>query len=47
LIVANLTLSPVYVRSEDNLADPVSRGFLGPVELQLDIGFQLPFLLYV
>ncbi|SJL13302.1 uncharacterized protein ARMOST_16742 [Armillaria ostoyae] len=38
----NLTLSPSYVESAVNLADPISRGELGPQEHRLDINFLLP-----
>lgn len=52
LMSRNISLLPVYVKSEDNRADPISRGNLGLNEDRLDIGFELPlelrdFLSYV
>lgn len=42
LMALNISLSPVYVTSEDNRADPISRGNLGLNDNRLDIKFELP-----
>jgi hypothetical protein len=42
LIPANLTITPIFVPSECNLADPISRGILGPSEFRLVHQFELP-----
>ena len=42
LIPSNLTLTPIYVPSDSNLADPISRGVLGPPQLRLVYLFKLP-----
>jgi hypothetical protein len=52
LIPSNLTITPIFVPSECNLADPISRGNLGPSECRLAYHFELPtelqpFLLHV
>ncbi|KZP01988.1 hypothetical protein FIBSPDRAFT_771393, partial [Athelia psychrophila] len=52
LIPQNLTILPVYVESESNLADPISRGILGSVESCLDTIIPLcedlkPYLVHV
>jgi hypothetical protein len=52
LIPFNLTISPSYVASSANRADPISRGVLGSSDMRLVCGFELPselqnFLAYV
>ncbi len=52
LMSRNISLLPIYVKSEDNRADPISHGNLGLDEDRLDIRFELPLelreiLLYV
>jgi hypothetical protein len=42
LIPANLIITPFFVPSEFNLADPISRGILGPAEFRLVYHFELP-----
>ena len=42
LIPSNLTLTPIYVPSDSNLADPISRGVLGPPQLRLVYLSKLP-----
>jgi hypothetical protein len=40
LVSHNVSVSPIYVRSEENRADPISRGILGPPNLSVYTGFQ-------
>lgn len=52
LIPSNLTITPIFVPSKSNLADPISHSNLGPSECQLTYHFELPhelqpFLLHV
>jgi len=52
LIPFNLTISPSYVASSANRADPISRGVLGSSDMRLVCSFELPselqnFLAYV
>jgi hypothetical protein len=42
LIPANLTITPIFVPSKFNLADPISHGILGPAEFWLVYHFELP-----
>lgn len=42
LIPANLTITPFFVPSKCNLADPISHGILGPSEFRLVHQFELP-----
>ncbi|KAF8238189.1 hypothetical protein L208DRAFT_1500233 [Tricholoma matsutake] len=42
LIPANLTITPIFVLSKFNLADPISCGVLGPAEFWLAYHFKLP-----
>lgn len=42
---SNLSICLNFVESEKNLADPISRGILGPRELQLSSSFSLPAML--
>ena len=44
LIPASITISPVYIPSCENLADPVSRGHLDNYLGHLDCTFEVPFL---
>lgn len=43
LIPLNLSLSPVYMPSHTNRADPISRGNLGPPSLHLSLIPELPY----
>ncbi|PPQ76790.1 hypothetical protein CVT26_001757 [Gymnopilus dilepis] len=42
LAAVNMSIVPFHVCSEDNRADPISRGNLGPSHLMLQTNFELP-----
>ena len=42
LVPFNLTINPIYVASDDNRADPISRSILSHPDLRLCCNFQLP-----
>jgi hypothetical protein len=42
ILPINILIKPIYIPSADNLADPYSRGELGPFKLRLPISFSLP-----